>query len=475
MGIAAVVLVSAIAIPFLLPSHGKSTSGTPKACTGCSPVLVSISPASVKLGFGQQQDFRALAWNQSGAVIPSGVTYSWIVSPGALGALNATSGETVQFTSGTTNLTGNLTVTATGNSESKSANVSIIVTAKEVSCSVPAGLTLNGAGSTLVAPLMNAWALAYTNSTVNYLAEGSGAGITDIIEKTIDFGATDAPLSPSEVATEPAPGLFTFPESAGAVVPIYNLPSVSNPLKFTGQILAGIYLGDITNWNNSALQAVNPGVVLPNATIVAVHRSDASGTTFVWSSYLSKSNATWNSTVGRGLSLFWPSIGVGAKGSSGMTEAVQSMPDSIGYVDLSYALSDAIPYGAVQNPAGNYILADLADTESALSDARVLFPTPGGTWYNVSVLDAPGPGDYPIVTYTYVLVYSDLGEAYGSSYSMAHAQALVDFLSWIVSAAGQSYSAPLFYAPISSSVINYDLNVIDSVTYDGAALGACAP
>ncbi|MGA7922493.1 MAG: phosphate ABC transporter substrate-binding protein PstS, partial [Thermoplasmata archaeon] len=160
------------------------------------------------------------------------------------------------------------------------------------------GQTLAGAGSTLVAPLMFAWSSDYTNNTVSYASVGSGAGITDITEKTVDFGASDAPLNPAQRAAIPSPGVVTIPESSGGVVPIYNLPSVSANLKFTGSILAGIYLGTITNWNNSALQAVNPGITLPNACIIVVHRSDGSGTSFVWTSFLSAENTTWKSKVG---------------------------------------------------------------------------------------------------------------------------------------------------------------------------------
>jgi phosphate transport system substrate-binding protein len=331
-----------------------------------------------------------------------------------------------------------------------------------------AGQTLAGAGSTLVAPLMFAWSTYYTNNTVNYASVGSGAGITDITDKTVDFGASDAPLNPTQRAAIPSPGVVTIPESAGAAVPVYNLPTVSATLKFTGAILAGIYLGDITNWNNSALQTVNPGVTLPNACIIVVHRSDGSGTTFVWTSYLSSQNATWKSTVGFATSVTWP-VGIGSKGNGGVTQTVKSTTDAIGYVDINYALTNSVAYGAVENPSGKFILANLTNIASAIKDANPTLPSGTGDWYNVSVLNAPGAGDYPLATFTYVFVYTDVGKAYGSSYTLVKAEALKDWLTWMVTT-GQGYSAQYYYVPLSSAVVTADLTTINSLTYNGAAI-----
>ena len=332
----------------------------------------------------------------------------------------------------------------------------------------PAAETLNGAGSTLVAPLMFTWAASYTNNTVNYASVGSGAGIQDITQKTVDFGASDAPLNPTQRAAISAPGVVTIPESAGAAVPVYNLPSVGTTLNFTGAILAAIYLGDITNWNNSALQVVNPGVTLPNACIIVVHRSDGSGTTFVWTSYLSHENATWKNTVGFATSVSWP-VGIGSKGNSGVTQTVKSTQDAIGYVDINYALTNGVAFGAVQNPAGNYIVANLTNIASAIKDANPTLPNGTGDWYNVSVLNAPGAHDYPLATLTYLFVYKDVGQAYGSAYTLSKAEALVDFLHWIVTT-GQGYAAALYYVPLSSAVVSADLTTINSITYNGAAI-----
>jgi len=295
------------------------------------------------------------------------------------------------------------------------------------SCTSPTPAVLSGAGSTLVAPLMDQWSAVYTASTIGYSAVGSGAGINDITAKTVDFGASDAPLNPAQRAAVPSPGVNTIPESAGAAVPIYNLPGISGHLKFTGQILAAIYLGDITNWNNSALQAVNPGVSLPVASIVVVHRSDGSGTTFVFTSFLSASNSTWKTAYGHSTTINWP-VGVGAKGNSGVTETVQSTVDAIGYVDINYALTNGVAFGAVQNPAGNFIVANITNIASAIRDSNVVFPSPTGDWYNVTVENAPGAGDYPMATLTYLFVYTDLGVAYGSSMSQTTAENLVNFL-----------------------------------------------
>ncbi len=335
-------------------------------------------------------------------------------------------------------------------------------------CNPPASTSIKGAGSTFVYPLMYQWETTYTQGAVNYASVGSGAGILQITAKTVDFGATDAPLNATQRAA--APGLLTIPESAGGVVPIYNLPGVSTALRFNGSVLAQIYLGTITNWNSSALQAINPGVVLPNANIIVVHRSDGSGTTFIWTSYLSAESATWKSQVGHATSVVWPT-GVASKGNAGVTTTVQTTADAIGYVDINYALTNAIAYGKVQNPAGNYILATLNNTASALKDANPTLPPGSGDWYNVSVLNAPGAGDYPIVSFTYVLIYPDLSAAF-PSYTLANAENLVDFLDWAITA-GQSYSAQLYYIPLPTSVVAADTATLQSVTFGGSAVPTC--
>jgi phosphate ABC transporter phosphate-binding protein len=334
-------------------------------------------------------------------------------------------------------------------------------------CAPPNGGTIKGAGSTLVYPLMFQWESVYGGGTaVNYESVGSGAGITDISQKTVDFGASDAPLNHAQVVGLAGTAL-TIPESAGGVVPIYNLAGVPT-LNFNGTILADIYLGTITNWNNTALQAINPGVTLPSATIQVVYRSDGSGTTFIWTSYLSAESSTWSSTYGKGTSVSFP-VGTGQPKNAGVAGYVQKTPDTIGYVDLNYALNDGIAFGKVANPAGHYIAATVNNTASALKDANPTLPAGTGDWFNVSVLNALGAGDYPITSLTYVLVYQDLSGTYGSSYTLTEAETLVDFLYWVVTT-GQGYSAQLYYVPLPASIVAADEASIGSITYNGAAV-----
>ncbi|MCI4343632.1 MAG: phosphate ABC transporter substrate-binding protein PstS [Thermoplasmata archaeon] len=334
-------------------------------------------------------------------------------------------------------------------------------------CAPPAGVTIKGAGSTLVYPLMFQWESVYGGGTaVNYESVGSGAGITDITQKTVDFGASDAPLSSAQTASLPATAV-TIPESAGGVVPIYNLPGVPT-LNFNGTILTDIYLGQITSWNNTALQAINPGVTLPTAPISVVFRSDGSGTTFIWTSYLSAESAAWAAGPGKGTAITFP-VGSGQAKNAGVAGYVQKTPDTIGYVDLNYALNGGIAFGKVQNPAGNYVLASVNNTASALKDANPTLPAGTASWYNVSVLNAKGAGDYPITSLTYMLVYQDLSGAYGSALTLTAAETLVDFLYWSVTT-GQSYSAQLYYIPLPANIVAADEVSIATLMYNGAAV-----
>ncbi len=340
--------------------------------------------------------------------------------------------------------------------------------------------TLLGAGSTLVAPLMDVWEIAYKTSSINYQAVGSSAGISQITAKTVDFGASDAPLNATQRAN--LPGILEIPESAGAVAIIYNLPGITKTVNFTGTVLAGIYLGLITNWNNSAIAAINPGIVFPNASIAVVHRSDGSGTSFAFTDFLSHDNATWAAKYGKSTLPSWP-VGTGAKGSAGVAATVQKTADAIGYVDLDYALAASISAGAVENPSSAFITPSLADAASALADAAPTAnnggPLPSGSqsWYNVSLINAKGAGDYPITTFTYIMVYSALDTAYagtGNPYTLQKAESLVNWLNWMVNATeGQSYSPALYYVVLSSSVVAIDQTTIHSITYGGAQVPTC--
>jgi phosphate transport system substrate-binding protein len=345
-------------------------------------------------------------------------------------------------------------------------------------CGVTTKGTLLGEGSTLVAPLMDQWATSYWNGGVlTYDSVGSSSGITAITNKVADFGASDAPLTPSQAKA--APGLLTFPESAGGVVPIYNLPGLGT-LDFNGTVLAEFFDGTLTNWNNTQLQALNPKADLPVQTVTPVYRTGGSGTTFIFTSFLSADNKHWNKTYGEAQD--WPSnlSGSGASGNSGEATTVGTTSYSIGYVDLNYALNGAsgIGIGAVENPSSNFIRATVANTESALVDKNPKLPVNAedtSAWYNVSVLNAAGANDYPITSLTYVLVYKDLSVFTGANtYTADKASNLVDFLTWAVTA-GQNYSALLYYAPLPANIVSYDKAVIASVTLGSSSIAVCLP
>lgn len=349
-------------------------------------------------------------------------------------------------------------------------------------CTLPTQDITDGAGSTLVFPLMSYWTAEYWGGTaVDYNAVGSSAGITDITDKSVEFGASDAPLSPSQAAA--AKGVVTIPESAGGVVPIYNLPGLTFPahdtatesLNFTGHVLAQIFDRNITVWNSPALEALNPNVTIPADNITVVHRSDGSGTSFIFMSYLSASNATWAKTYGKGTS--WPtniSGEVGEPKNAGVAGYVSDFGETIGYVDLNYALNggSAVKSGAVENPKGHFIVANVADTTSALADSNVILPAGGASWYNVSLLNAPGSNDYPITSFTYLLVYQN--QSVYPSYNLTAAENLVDFLHWVLTT-GQTYAGPLFYVPLPAWVVAADNATISSMTYNGGAIPVCVP
>lgn len=328
----------------------------------------------------------------------------------------------------------------------------------------PSPTSVLGAGSTFVLPLMQTWESAYySGKVVNYQGVGSGAGIQQITAHTVDFGATDAPLNATQTAA--APGILTFPDAAGAVAVIYNLPGIAAPISLNGAVLASIYLGSVKFWNDPSITALNPGVTFPSNAIVVVHRSDGSGTTFIWSSYLSAESSQWATSPGKGTSLNWPA-GVGAKGSGGVATTVQTTADSIGYVDLEYALANGIQFAKVANPQGKFILPTIADTASALADTSITPPSGSGSWYNVSFLNAPGVGDYPIVSITYLLVYQQPDKAFGSTYTLQKAENVVDFLHWILTT-GQSYSAGLYYVPLPESLVATDTTTLNTISFGG--------
>ncbi|MGA9149484.1 MAG: phosphate ABC transporter substrate-binding protein PstS [Candidatus Nitrosopolaris sp.] len=334
-------------------------------------------------------------------------------------------------------------------------------------------VTINGAGSTFVFPLLDAWRVAYQkihpSVNINYQSIGSGGGIKHFTAKTVDFGASDAPLNAGEL--QAAPGAVQIPETIGSVAVAYNILGIpTKTLKFTGPVLADIFQGKITKWNDPQIKALNPGVNLPAANIVVVHRSDGSGTTYVWTSYLSKESPSWNQTVGASKSVPWP-VGIGAPGSEGVANTIKSSPNTIGYVELDYALTKGIPFALVKNPTGNFIEPSLDSTQEAVSNAVALNSLPAGdkSWMKVSMLKAPGPKSYPIASFSYLLLYKEMSA--DPSIDQTKAKTLVDFISWAISD-GQKLAANLGYVPLPARVVKGDQDTLGSLTFKGMPLYA---
>ncbi len=334
-------------------------------------------------------------------------------------------------------------------------------------------IVLNGAGATFPYPFLSAVSINYslTNAgvRVNYQSIGSGGGIKALIAKTVDFAASDAPLNDAQRAN--ATNSLHIPETIGSVVFAYNLPNLPKGLNLTGPIIAGIFLGSISNWNNATIQSVNPGFALANHVISVVHRSEGSGTTFVWTSYLSKVSTVWNQTIGTGTSVSWPSLGgnsYGSSGNEGVAGAIRGNSYWAGYVELAYALQNKMTYAKIQNPTGNFIEPTLASTQAALNTIGSL-PAGDQSWKGVTLLNSSDPNAYPIASFTYMLVYKELNVV--PSMTQAKAKALVDFLWFVVhSPGGQDLGPPLGYVPLPSVVTTIDENTIKSITFNGATL-----
>ena len=306
--------------------------------------------------------------------------------------------------------------------------------------------TLNGAGATFPNPMYSKWFSEYhkihPEIQVNYQPIGSGGGIRQVTEGTVDFGASDMPMTDDqlkEAQTKLKTKVFNIPTVLGAVVPAYNVPGVSGELKFTPDILAGIFLGHISNWNDPAISAVNPGVKFPNQDIIVVHRSDGSGTTFIWTDYLSKVSADWKAQVGSNTSVKWPK-GMGGKGNEGVSGFVRNLPGSIGYVELIYAVQNNISYGSVRNSAGVFLKASLEGVTAAAASAPKM---PAD--FRVSITNAPGKDAYPISSFTWLLIPQQSKDA-------AKGKILADFLNWMVSD-GQKMTSALTYAPLPDNVV----------------------
>lgn len=321
--------------------------------------------------------------------------------------------------------------------------------------------TLTGAGASFPYPLYSKMFAEYKDATgvnVNYQSVGSGAGQKQILERTVDFAGSDNPMSDETLKSAPAP-LLHIPTAIGAVVPAYNLPGVTQPLKFTGKVLADIYLGKIKTWNDKAIAALNPGVTIPPLPITVARRSDGSGTTYVFSDYLSKVSNEWKSKVGVGNSLQWP-VGTGAKGNDGVAGVVKSTPGAIGYVELVYAKQNKLPFGSVQNRAGKFVLAD--NGPAAAAALGVVIPKDT----RVSLTNSANANAYPIASFTYVIFYQD--QKYGNR-TEAQAKALKNLLSWMVTT-GQGYNEGLDYAKLPANVSTKARSIINSMTYGGKKL-----
>ena len=312
--------------------------------------------------------------------------------------------------------------------------------------------TLNGAGATFPYPMYSKWFSEYhklhPDIQINYQSIGSGGGIRQVINGTVDFGASDGPMT-DEMLKEAKTKILHMPTVLGADVPAYNIPGVSTDLKFTPEALAGIFLGKITKWNDKAITSVNPGVNLPDRDIIVVHRSDGSGTTYIWTDYLSKVSPEWQSQVGKGTSVKWP-IGLGGKGNEGVAGSIRQLQGSIGYVELIYAVQNHIPYGSVKNAAGNFVKASLESVTAAAASAPKM---PAD--FRVSITNAPGKDAYPISSFTWLLIPAQ-------SKDPAKGKILADFLNWMVTD-GQTMTAALSYAPLPEGVVQKEKEAIKQV------------
>ena len=318
---------------------------------------------------------------------------------------------------------------------------------------------VTGAGATFPYPIYSKWMGEYhtlhPNIEINYQSIGSGGGIRQFTDHTVDFGASDGPMTDAQIQAVNG-NVYHLPTVLGSVVPTYNIPGVTAQLRFTGDVLAGIFLGQITKWNDSRITAINPGVTLPDQDIVVAHRSDGSGTTYIWSDYLSKVSPDWAQRVGKGTSVNWP-VGLGGQGNPGVANIVKQTPGAIGYVELIYALQNQIGYGLVRNKSGNFVQASLqSTTDAAAASAAAL---DANTDFRVSVTDPDGPQAYPIASFTWLLVPKEMTDA-------TKARALLEFVWWAVHD-GERFTTDLSYAPLPPRVVQLEEQRLKSITVSG--------
>ena len=302
---------------------------------------------------------------------------------------------------------------------------------------------LNGAGATFPYPIYSKWFneyhKAHSGVEINYQSIGSGGGIRQVTAGTVDFGATDGPMTDQQL-TEAKFKIFHLPTVLGAVVPAFNVPGVQAELKFSPSTIAGIFLGKISNWNDKAIAADNPGVKLPDRSIIVIHRSDGSGTTYIWTDYLSKISSDWKDQVGKGTSVKWP-VGLGGKGNEGVAGMVRQMEGGFGYVELIYAIQNKIPFGAVKNSSGGWIKASLESTTAAGGSVKNIPDD-----FRVSITNPPGKDAYPIASFTWLLVPAQFKDS-------SKGKVMVDFLNWMLGQ-GESMVSQLDYAPLPDNVKN---------------------
>ena len=322
-----------------------------------------------------------------------------------------------------------------------------------------AGVALTGAGATFPFPLYSKWFSDYAAATgikINYQSIGSGGGIRQLQEQTVDFGASDAPMTDDEMARAKGGPIVHIPTVLGAVVVTYNLPTVTHGLKLDGPLIADIFAGRVSKWNDARIAALNAGVTLPNQNILVVHRSEGSGTTFIFSDYLSAVSPAWKASPGKGKELRWP-VGLGAKGNEAVAGQVKQTPGAIGYIELAYANQNALPTASIKNAAGNFVAPSIEAVTAAAAGAAASLPA--GTDYRVSIVNAPGEAAYPISSFTWLLVYRNMPNA-------DKAAKLVDFVKWALHE-GEKSAAALDYAPLPASIVTH----LDSIV---AGLGPIA-
>lgn len=321
------------------------------------------------------------------------------------------------------------------------------------------GVALTGAGATFPYPLYAKWFDVYARKTgvrINYQSIGSGGGIRQLLEQTVDFGASDAPMTDEQLAQAPGK-ILHIPTVLGAVAVVYNLPDPGGTLRLSPDTLAAIYLGEIKRWNDPRLAAENPGLKLPDLPVAVVYRSDGSGTTFVFTDYLSAVSPAWKARVGKGTSVSWP-VGIGAKGNEGVTGQVKQTPGAVGYVELAYAVQNRLPYALLRNKAGNYVEPSPENITAAAAGAAPTIPDD----LRVSIVDAPGPTSYPISAFTYILVYQEQKDP-------VKGRALAEFLLWALDE-GQAYAPDLHYSPLPEAVRAKARAKVKAMTYQGKPL-----